>query len=664
MLRSRLQFGLRHLRSGFLAAITCEFWLAMGLLIFVGAASYANMRALVDSNDTRVRLHALDIQIQELLTTVTDAETGQRGYVLTGNESYLLPYRSALEAGDLDHDRLEEVVEYLPGQRAHVDALRGLIVNKFAELRETVQLRHDRGFEAALTVVQTNRGKNDMNEIRGSIAEIKQEIQQRLALCDQQVLVLSTRTKVFGILGNLIAAILFCSIILLLGRKVRESIRVEESTRALASSIETLRVQTLQQSDTAIALLGHQAHELAREVEASRIRALQHSEAEIEKLGQEGRDFDSFLENSRKGRLVESDREIELLQEKARDVARSVVSSRKTALSNSDQEIYSLGEKARVLAHAVEAAREQTLLSAATGMEKLEEQARILASPAESKHAMTDLQSELEIRKLNQKLEQRAVERSGELRAANKELESLTYTISHDLRSPLRAIDGFSRILLEEFATPLPDRGKAYLKLVRDSANQMGRLVDDLLAFSRLGRLELAAQRIDPNALVRLCLTELQKAQEGRQLDIAIGQMPFCRGDPILVKQVWMNLLSNALKYSSKRNAARIEIGCRTEPRPSNNGLASHLSGSGEELVYFVKDNGAGFDMKYAHKLFGVFQRLHAADEYEGTGVGLAIVQRIVHRHGGRVWADARLDGGATFSFTLEHGANDDREKY
>jgi light-regulated signal transduction histidine kinase (bacteriophytochrome) len=166
--------------------------------------------------------------------------------------------------------------------------------------------------------------------------------------------------------------------------------------------------------------------------------------------------------------------------------------------------------------------------------------------------------------------------------------------------------------------------------------------------------LGLTKQTVEPGKIVRLCLAEMQKEQEGRQLEIAIGDMPSCQADATLLKQVWMNLLSNALKYTRKRDAVRIEIGCRTEPRPLANGHAPRQTGPGSATVYFVKDNGAGFDMKYAHKLFGVFQRLHRAADYDGTGVGLAIVQRIIHRHGGRVWGEAQLNQGATFSFTLE----------
>jgi light-regulated signal transduction histidine kinase (bacteriophytochrome) len=199
-------------------------------------------------------------------------------------------------------------------------------------------------------------------------------------------------------------------------------------------------------------------------------------------------------------------------------------------------------------------------------------------------------------------------------------------------------VDGFSLAVLEDFGPQLPVNGRRQLQVIRDSAQRMGELIDDLLTFSRLSRQPLGKQRVDVEPLARAALADLRTQTEGRQVQIEIGPMPSCEADPALLRQVWVNLLSNALKYSRKREHARVEVGCTEQ-----NG----------EPVYFVRDNGSGFDMRYAGKLFGVFQRLHRAEDYEGTGVGLAIVQRIVHRHGGRVWADAAVDRGATFYFTL-----------
>ncbi len=206
--------------------------------------------------------------------------------------------------------------------------------------------------------------------------------------------------------------------------------------------------------------------------------------------------------------------------------------------------------------------------------------------------------------------------------------------------------------MLEDYSASLAPEGKVYLQKVRDNTLQMNRLVEELLKFSRLGRKALAKETVDTDQIVRHCLEEMVRELHGRELEIVIGELPACRGDSTLLHQVWTNLLSNALKYSRKQENARIEIGSRTQPRPTADGES--LPGSaGTELVYFVKDNGAGFDMKSASKLFGVFQRLHRAVDYEGTGVGLSIVQRIVQRHGGRIWADAKPNQGATFSFTL-----------
>lgn len=247
-------------------------------------------------------------------------------------------------------------------------------------------------------------------------------------------------------------------------------------------------------------------------------------------------------------------------------------------------------------------------------------------------------QAEAEVHRLNAELEQRVSERAAQLEGANKELEAFSYSVSHDLRAPLRAINGFAGIVLEDFGAQLPDEGRRYLQRIRSGGEQMGRLIDDLLAFSRLSREAMTGRRVDTTALVRAVLDELNPQCEGRAIEFAVGDLPPCYGDPALLKQVWVNLLSNAIKYSRGRMPAVVEISCHLE-----NG----------EHVYVVRDNGAGFDMAYAHKLFGVFQRLHRADEYEGTGVGLAIVQRIVHRHGGRVWAEAEEGRGAAFRFTL-----------
>jgi len=231
-----------------------------------------------------------------------------------------------------------------------------------------------------------------------------------------------------------------------------------------------------------------------------------------------------------------------------------------------------------------------------------------------------------------------------QLEAMNKELEAFTYSVAHDLRAPLRHIDGFSRILAEEAGPNLPPDGRCHLERILQATRRMGQLVDDLLNLSRVGRKEVSLQVTGLNSLVEEVLVSLQPEMEGRQIEWKIGKLPFVEADPSLLKQVFANLLSNAVKYTRPRAEAVIEVGTVRQDG---------------ETVVFVRDNGVGFSMKYADKLFGVFQRLHRQEDFEGTGVGLATVQRIIHKHGGRIWVEAELDKGACFYFTLGMAESD-----
>lgn len=264
----------------------------------------------------------------------------------------------------------------------------------------------------------------------------------------------------------------------------------------------------------------------------------------------------------------------------------------------------------------------------------------------ELEHVMDDLhaqiaarqQGEQEIRRLNAELEERVEQRTRELQEANHELEAFSYSVSHDLRAPLRHMDGFSRILQQEYGAQLPEEARHYLDRVRSATTHMASLVEDLLQLSRLGRQSPQFSRVTLRNLVEEAQTETQSAAEGRAIEWRIGELPEAKVDANLFRQVWVNLLSNAIKFSRNQPKAVIEIGSREE-----NG----------ETILFVRDNGAGFDPRYADKLFGVFQRLHRQDEFEGTGIGLATVQRIIKKHGGRVWAESQPSQGATFYFTI-----------
>lgn len=459
-----LQAGLPTQKRDLEQKIWLGFGLALLLLGVIGAFSYRSTVQFLETSEAAVKSRETLEEMSKLLIDLLNAETGQRGYILTGEARYLEPYYTAVNEIDRHRKSLRGLLRGDVRQQERLNALESLVSQRLDDLRQRVRLRQEKGFEVAASAVRQGQEKELMDEIRRSLGEMEGEGYVLLERRNQATREDATRTLVVIVAGGLLALFLIPLAAILIKRDIANRRLLEEELRKRNSLVESI----------------------------------------------------------------------------------------------------------------------------------------------------------------------------------NKELEAFSYSVSHDLRSPLRHIDGFTQLLQKGIGSSLEPKNLRYLNIISDSVKQMGRLIDDLLVFSRMGRNEMQKTVVDMGRMVNDVINEMKPDVQGRNVIWNVMKLPEIKGDPGMLKLVWANLIGNAIKYTKLKAEAQIEIGT--------------MNGKADEIVFFVRDNGAGFDMQYVEKLFGVFQRLHSAEEFEGTGIGLANVKRIILRHGGRAWAQGKVNEGASIFFSLPTG--------
>lgn len=559
--------------------VVIGFIIILSLVILMGIYTYDNNNSQLKASRWVNHTHQVLYSSEQLLSTLTDIETGQRGFCLTNNIDFLVPYAKGKQNIYPQLLKLQQLTKDNPRQHARVMKLTSLIESKLAFSDEVVGL-YKINPQASIALITSLRGKRLMDIIRLTFADltnVEKALLEIRTLENEKQIAKSNRVFI---------AMLAFTVLILLGMfyniyiNLRARNRAEEELLKAARDIEDLYDNApcgyhsidangffLQVNNTLCDWLGYTKEELVGKMKI------------FDLMNEEG--LQSFKENFPK------------LKEKwvIQNVQFDMVRKNKTSFP---------------------------VIVNSTAI--LDRNGNYIKSRTTTFDYTEQKQANDKINNLNQ------------------ELEAFTYTVSHDLRSPLRSISGYAQILEEDYGQLLNEEGKRVTHVIIKSSKRMGQLIDDLLNFSQIGRKELSNHSIDMNALVDQLVADFKEQNKTILLQINVQHLDYCRGDINMIRQVWHNLLSNAIKYSQKKNSIHIEIG-------------SYLNET--EVIYYVKDNGAGFDMQYVHKLFGVFQRLHRINEFEGTGVGLAIVKRIVTRHGGNVWAEGLPDLGATFYFSI-----------
>ena len=685
---------------------------ALAVLAAVGVLSYRQV--LREDRDqswvshTHQVLENLDAVSSEML----EAETSQRGFILTGDDIYLEPYNEAIASAQSQLQELGRLVADNPSQVQSLAHLTPLISTRLAEMANAIAARKGHGLVGGAAAVRANTANQHMDQIRTQLDLMRQREQQLLADRLEAVSSSSRRMKYVILSGYGLALILLFAGALLILREMARRKLAEDDLRESEARYRLLfdcnpqpvwvydsnTLTILDVNQSAIQSYGYSQQEFTsltikdirpHEDLPNLLENLNKSQWSVEQRGvwrhrrKDGSIIDvevvshPLIYAGRQARLVvatditarkfaeevlrESEERFRLLVSNVKDYAILMLDPEGRVVSWNEGAARIKGYNAQeIIGHHfscfypeedVKRGKPAWGLKEAADRGRFEDEGWRLRKDGSRYWASVVITALLDkagrlrgyakiTRDITERkhAEQEILRRSAELEAANKELEAFCYSVSHDLRAPLRGIDGFSQALLEDYAPKLDSQAKDYIQRVRAGTQRMGALIDDLLNLSRISRAELLAGPVDLTSLARSVAAELRRSQPDRAVEFVIAPDLRTVGDSHLIHIALENLLGNAWKFSSRCERARIEFG-----RAQNNGASA----------FFVRDNGAGFDPAYAERLFGVFQRLHSLTDFPGTGVGLASVQRIIHRHGGRVWAEGSLGKGATFYFTL-----------
>jgi PAS domain S-box-containing protein len=621
--------------------VTGSFVVAVLLTILIGFSSWRYARLSAEDADWVAHTYAVMEAIEFTSKHVIEVETSARAYALTGQDAVLAHYETAKSAVARDEDALRHLTADNPDQQRRMDVLEPQVraALEFAKNIVGKRLRTHTG-PGAGEILETERL---MGAVRATGHEMKADEMQLLSQRTQRTKAGRRVTSFIIIAGIFVGAGLLALARLAVNREIDVSARaraeittlnaeleqrVEQRTAALRSEI-AVRKQAEDTTQTSIATSEAALKELADQkfvMDQHGIVAVTNVQGTITYVNDK---FCAISQYPREELIGQNHRILnsghhpeEFFQQMYHAIANGKVWHGEIRNRAKDGSIYWVAT---------------TIVPFMSTEGKPRQYVAIRADITERKLA------EMEIQKLNDELERRVGERTAQLEVVNKELEAFSYSVSHDLRAPLRHISGFSKMLMEEFGSTLDPGAQHYVERILAGTQKMGLLVDELLNLARVGRQALNRQRTRLNLMVAEVIAILQPESEGRQVEWVIADLPVVECDPVLIRQIFQNLLANALKFTRHRARAVIEVSHKEKEEDG-------------QLVFMVRDNGIGFNMKYVDKLFGVFQRLHSAEEFEGTGIGLVTVQRIVHKHGGRVWAEAELDKGAAFYFTLGVG--------